>query len=128
MAKIQTVAEYLSQAIEISGKTQLEIAREVGYSRPNVLSMMKQGQTKVPIDKVPGLAEACGVDPASFLRLVLREYMPETYKVISKHLGPVLDDEEMVLLNAYRLWREEKQIDAIAPTQKEFLEVFANIR
>ena len=38
--------------------------------------MMKLGQTKVPLDKIPLLAKACGVDQAFFMRLALQEYMP----------------------------------------------------
>ena len=44
MTARMTVAEYLAKMIEISEKTQKRIAHEVGYTRPNVLSMMKQGE------------------------------------------------------------------------------------
>ncbi|WP_370163082.1 hypothetical protein [Limimaricola soesokkakensis] len=81
-----TVAEYLEAAIRVSGKTQREIAIATGYTKPNVISMMKTGQTKVPIEKIPALAAATGVEVAPFLRLALQEYMPETWKVISANI------------------------------------------
>ncbi len=69
MTARMTVAEYLAKMIEISEKTQKQIAHDVGYTRPNVLSMMKRGLIKVPVDKAPALARALNVDPAYFLGL-----------------------------------------------------------
>ncbi len=97
-----TVAEYLAKMIEISEKSQKNIAHEVGYTRPNVLSMMKQGLIKVPVDKAPALARALNVDPAYFLGLVLREYMPDAWSAMEQHLGGVLSENERRLLDVYR--------------------------
>lgn len=97
-----TVAEYLTKAIELSGKTQREVAREVGYDKPNVVSMMKQGQTKVPIEKAPLFAKACGVDPAFFLRLVLEEYHQPAWEMIRDTIGDPLTENERRLLAVYR--------------------------
>jgi transcriptional regulator with XRE-family HTH domain len=86
-AKRITVAEYLSGAIGLSGKTQREISQEIGYENPNVLTLMKQGKTKLPINKVQALAKALGVDQANFLRIVMSEYMPEAWDVIKSVVG-----------------------------------------
>ena len=102
MTARMTVAEYLAKMIEISEKTQKQIAHEVGYTRPNVLSMMKQGLIKVPVDKAPALARALNVDPAYFLGLVLREYMPDAWAAMEQHLGGVLSENERRLLDVYR--------------------------
>lgn len=80
-----TVASHLEKAIALSGKTQREIAAKVGYANPNVISMMKQGQTKVPIEKIPALAAATGTAPGPFLALALKEYMPEAWNVLAAH-------------------------------------------
>ena len=53
-----TVAEYIEQQIALSEKSQKDIAAEIGYDKPNVLSMIKQGQTKLPVNKVGPLAKA----------------------------------------------------------------------
>ncbi len=82
-----TAAEYLAQAIAVSGKTQKEIARIAGYDKPNVLSMMKTGITKIPVDRVPALARACGTDPKVMLRIVMLEYHPNVWEVLTKTLG-----------------------------------------
>ena len=97
-----TVAEYLTKAIELSGKTQREVAQEVGYPKPNVVSMMKQGQTRVPLEKAPLFARACGVDPTFFLRLVLDEYHPEAARVIRDTIGEPLTKNEQDLVAIYR--------------------------
>ena len=45
-------------------KTQAEIAKEAGFINPNMVAMIKQGATKLPIDRVPALAKALDSDPA----------------------------------------------------------------
>ena len=100
-----TASEYLAQAIALSGKSQKEIAKEAGYDRPNVLSMMKTGVTKIPVDRVPAIARACGVDPKVMLRLVMEEYHPEVWDVLANTIGDAitLSDEERSLVANHRL-------------------------
>ena len=95
MSKL-TAAEYLAQAIAVSGKTQKEVARLAGYDKPNVLSMMKNGNTKIPVDRVPALARACGTDPKVMLRIVMQEYHPTLWEVLTQTLGDqiLLSSEE----------------------------------
>ena len=83
-SKKPTVAEYLAAQIALSGKSQADIAREVGYDRPNVVNMMKQGVTKLPINKISAFAKALKVDPAHLLRIVMSEYLPETWEAIQE--------------------------------------------
>ena len=83
----KTVQATFAAMIENSGKTQKAIALEVGFGRRNVISMMKTGDMKVPIDRAPALARACGADPAAFTRLVLAEYMPEVLEMVVLELG-----------------------------------------
>lgn len=49
------LAKYLEKRILQlrSRKTQLEIARESGFIQPNMLSMFKNGSSKLPLDRVP---------------------------------------------------------------------------
>lgn len=97
------VADYLSQQIDICGKSQKDIAAEVGYPMPNVITMFKQGKTKLPINKVPQFAKALGVDPVHFLRLAMGEYMPETWEVIDQVIGKtIVSEEEMKILETVR--------------------------
>jgi len=73
-----TVAAFLAREIDASDKTQLQITAEVGFDSPNMISMVKQGRTKVPLARVGPLAQALGIDPAYLFRLVMQEYLPDT--------------------------------------------------
>lgn len=96
------VAAHLARAIAFSGKTQREIARAAGLPKPNVLSMMKSGETKIPLERIPSLADACGVDPIFFLSLALRTYFPAVMRAIEDHLGELLSVNEQRLIEVYR--------------------------
>src|ERR1700722_20655079 len=72
------IAKYINKKIdELKGvKTQREIAQEAGYEMPNIISMFKRGESKVPLEKIPLLSKALGVDPAHLFRLALEHYWP----------------------------------------------------
>ena len=98
-----TVAAYLDREISRCGKTQLQISRECGFPKPNIITMIKQGHTKLPLTKVGSIAKSLGVDPAYLLRLALREYFPDTYSAIEDVLSPsLLTQNEMSIVNALR--------------------------
>jgi transcriptional regulator with XRE-family HTH domain len=91
-------ATYLKNAIETSGLTQREIARRAGFETPNMISMMKTGDTKVPIDRIPALADALGVPALEFLRVAMIEYDPGVWDVLTRILGgPLTRNEELLL-------------------------------
>lgn len=107
-----TVAEYLTQQINLSGKSQVEIAQEVGYDKANVITMFKQGKTRLPINKAPAFAKALGVDPVHMLRLVMNEYSPETWAVIDKYIGKSLVTEsEAAILDIVRESMQGQSLD-----------------
>jgi transcriptional regulator with XRE-family HTH domain len=74
----------IADAIEASGKTHREIATEMGYDRPNVISMMKKGEMRVPLERIPAFAAATGIEADVLLRTAMLEYMPETWKVVAQ--------------------------------------------
>lgn len=97
------VAQFLKQALAASGKTQREIARELGYENSNVITMFKQGQTKVPLAKAGSMAKALGIDPVFFFKLLLNEYAPETLSAIEEFFDTcLLTKNERDLLESYR--------------------------
>jgi transcriptional regulator with XRE-family HTH domain len=97
-----TVAEFVAWAIERSGRTQKELAREIGFERPNILSMIKTGETKLPLERIPEVATALEVDPAYLMRLALCEYEPELFGIIVHTLGKPLTRNEQAVVEAYR--------------------------
>jgi len=111
VGKVISVAEYLTKAIYLSGKTQKVIAEEVGWAKPNMISMVKSGITRVPDDKIPALAKAVGVDPAVLLRICFNEYNPALWAFIASVKGEILSDEERQLVTEYRMKNESVDND-----------------
>ena len=98
-----SVAEFVTSTLPTCGKTQKEVAQEMGYDNPNIITMFKQGLTKVPLTKVSSLAKALDVDPVFLLKIVLTEYAPEVLVAIEEILdGSVLTRNERELIDAYR--------------------------
>ena len=97
------VSDYLSRMIEYSGKTQIEIAKEIGYPNVNMITLFKQAKTKVPVNKVPLLAKSLGIDPVNLLRIVLSEYSPEVWDALEEILGQnLVSAEEKQVLDVVR--------------------------
>lgn len=107
------VIERLAQMIEKSGRSQREIADEVGYTKSNVISMMKKGKMPVPLDKAPALARACGEDPTEFMRLVVREYHPELWGVLEHTFSPSMSAMERRVVEIVRDELEALTINAL---------------
>jgi predicted XRE-type DNA-binding protein len=98
-----TVAQYIEQMVALSDKSQKEIAEAMGYDKPNIITMFKQGSTKLPINKVAPFAKAVGADPVHLLRLVMQEYMPETWESLQGIIGQSLVTEsELKAVKAIR--------------------------
>lgn len=101
MAKQQLpkVAQYLTAQIQISGLKQKDIADALGYTKPNIITMFKQGLTKLPIEKVGALAKVLGVDPVYLLRIVMNDYMPGTYNALISIFGqePITENEREII-------------------------------
>lgn len=98
-----TVAEHIHNMIEASPKTQREISEECGFENPNIITMFKTGATKIPLNRVGPLATALNIDPMVFLRMVMCEYMPDTWNAIEGMLQTAaLTEAERELVLAYR--------------------------
>lgn len=98
-----TVAEFLADKIAAIDKTQRQISEECGFDNPNIITMFKLGQTKLPINRIALLAKALDVDPAYLLRLVMHEYIPESWEAIENIMkSTVLTSNELNLVRAYR--------------------------
>ncbi|WP_172122499.1 XRE family transcriptional regulator [Devosia sp. 919] len=55
-------------------KSQAEIASQAGFTNVNMMSLIKSGSTRLPLDRVPALALALDVDPARLLQLALEQW------------------------------------------------------
>lgn len=124
-----SVAQYLSQQIALSPHSQREIAEAAGYPKPNILTMFKQGDTKLPVNKVPAMAKALGVDPAHLLRLVMEEYMPEAWAAVESIIGKhIVSDEEMAVVEMVRQESRGVPLDLANPkNERRLREIIAEI-
>ena len=101
--KRQSVREFVADALAVSSKTQKEIADEIGLDNANLITMWKNGTSRVPLNRLLSLANALEVDAWFFVRLALLEYYPQLYAIIEKVApSPMLTKNEMAMLKSFR--------------------------
>ena len=84
-------------------KTQRDIATAAGFTNPNMLSMLKNGETKLAVDRVATLAAALETDPKYLLRLALAQHGNETMaRVYDEVIGTVMSHNELGWLEVLR--------------------------
>ena len=84
-------------------KTQAEIASEAGFANANMMTFLKNGRNKVPLDRVPSLAKALEVDPAYLMRLALDQAVGATAaKAITEIFGTPATENERGWLKELR--------------------------
>jgi hypothetical protein len=49
-------------------KNQRQLAKEMGFIRPNMLSMIRTGAAEVPFGRIPDIAAVLGIDPAQLMK------------------------------------------------------------
>ena len=97
------VAQFLTAAIGSASRSQKEISEEIGFGKPQMMTMIKQGKTRLPLDRLPVFAKAIEVDLAVLLRLVLEEYLPNGAQPIMRALAKgSLSENERNLLTVVR--------------------------
>ena len=99
------LASYLKiRILELKAKkSQIEIASIAGFPNPNMLAMLKNGSSKLPIDRVPGLAKALDCDPKLLCLLALAQIFGDTTeRVIREIFGTIVSRNEVVWLDAIR--------------------------
>jgi hypothetical protein len=78
---------FISLAIAATGKSNQEIAEEIGIPRGNVIAMIRTGSMKLPINRVSAMAKAIDVDPITLLRKVMSQGEAEILKSIEEITG-----------------------------------------
>jgi hypothetical protein len=115
----------LADLIDQSSLTQTEIAQKLGYPRPNIITMFKQGSTRVPLNKIGPLARILDVDAVWLLRRALREYQPELWEVLEGTLGPRVTSNELEILGALRAATDDMDPKLKGSTGKKKIEELA---
>jgi hypothetical protein len=99
------LAVYVERRIlELRGtKTQREIATQAGFPNPNMLTMIKLGDSKLAIDRVATLAEALQTDPKNLLRMALLQEGNQTMnRIFNDIIGTVVSRNEVGWLEELR--------------------------
>lgn len=125
-----TLAIFLTKQIDaLSGrKSQREIATEIGYDKPNMISMFKRGETKVPLDKVPALAKALNFDPKHLFRLAMEQQWPGMKKVVDELFSNIASDNEAdILLRPWRAITKERDPSPTSRTAEILERAFKEI-
>ena len=86
LGKTPSLEQFLAHYIDRSGLTQREIATACGFKRPNMVSMMKTGSTRLPLERLGRLADVLGVNPFVLYKLWMRTYYPETWDLLWPYL------------------------------------------
>jgi hypothetical protein len=94
--------EVLADLIDASPLTQVEIARRLDYDKPNLITMFKQGSTKVPVNKIGPLARILEVDAVWLLRRALMDYQPDLWQALEETLRPRVTANEVEILGPLR--------------------------
>ena len=100
---VSPTAHMLAKAIEASDLTQREIADRAGFQQANVISMLKTGEMRVPLNRIPALARTLGMDERAFLLVAIEEYHPGVHEVLVETLGLPLSDAELGILTMFRM-------------------------
>lgn len=78
--------EGLARASEVRGLSQRKIAAMLGYKQAVVLSHMASGRVPIPIDRAEDIAAVLEIDPAEFLRAVVRQRHPSvSWSLLGAH-------------------------------------------
>ena len=85
------------------GLTAEELAASLGYRNPAVIDQIVNSIIRIPISKVPELADVLMVERGALMRLVLGEADESLLKALERCLGPVdITQGEITLTEAVR--------------------------
>jgi hypothetical protein len=120
------IAKYLTKRINaLAGvRSQREIAAEVGYDGPNMISMMKRGEARVPLAKVPALAKSIGVAPAFLFKLALQQYWPDHPDTVAAVFGTVVTKNEAAILASIRLSSDDSDPELTRELEHALMKAF----
>lgn len=87
----------------MTSMTNEEIAEKLGYVRPNIISMWRTGRTRIPLDRLDGLAAILGVDVTFLLPLWLDQYASgNSYAKLVKVFSRLVGEDELQLISVVR--------------------------
>lgn len=99
-----TLAQYISAKIDLCGKSQIEIAAESRFANPNMITMIKQGRTPLPIQRLWALASSLEIDPLDLYIRKMEQDSPDIWEHIECNIfrQVLLTQKEMELIHSLR--------------------------
>lgn len=86
----QEAGHWLKGLREATGLSQRQFAAKVGVDYYTFISQIEAGRGRIPPDRYEAWADALGVNPANFVRELMRYYDPHTYRILFGVYVPVL--------------------------------------
>ncbi|MGV1754799.1 helix-turn-helix domain-containing protein [Agrobacterium sp. CG674] len=100
---LSRLALLIEKITATSNISQREIAAAAGFKNQNMITMIKQGDAKLPLDRAPAMARALGVDPLQFLDMAFEQYFSdEALQELRSIMPPSLTPEERKLIDFFR--------------------------
>jgi hypothetical protein len=116
-----TLHEIIARRIDETRRSQKEMAAALGYRKPNIITMFKQGLTKIPLHQVIPIADLLGLDRAWLLRTAIAEYDPTLLAGIDIMLDRVATPNERLLLTELRKLTDGKDPPLVTARQRQKL-------
>lgn len=98
--KLTPVKELISVQAERLGLENPDIARALGYPSPNVISMLKSGAMRLPINKIARAAAVFKIDPLYLAMCVDAENdlgLTEILNSVTKRTNITLNEEKLII-------------------------------
>lgn len=94
---------FMAKQLATTPLSQKEIAEAVGYNNQNMITMIKQGDAKLALDRVPAMAKILQVDPKHLFRLALEQsYPPAAVATLMTMLDASITTNEMKVVEIFR--------------------------
>ncbi|MEO9497653.1 MAG: hypothetical protein ABJG42_24480 [Vibrio splendidus] len=102
------VPRIITSAVRNSSKSQADLARELNLNS-NLITMFKQGRTKIPIARAREVAIALDLDTYAFVRMILEEYYSDILFSIESTFAFSSDESETKAFKSLREFMEENE-------------------
>lgn len=102
METTSQVANFITSRIEVTNKLQKDIAAKCGFNKANIITMIKQGLTHLPLDKIDPMANVLETDPVQLFEMCMEEYHPSTWKALAPFMESAISQDEHRMLIALR--------------------------
>lgn len=86
--EVSQVAVLIDQQINKSELRASAIARNAGFKGHQMLSMIRHGVSRLPFERISGLARSLELDEDRLFRDCLEEYQPATLELIDRNYMP----------------------------------------